>query len=58
MYLKIVMDLDNDAFEGDAHPEIKRILLNAIKLIEEGYEDGNLIDINGNSVGHYIIEGR
>lgn len=61
MRLKIVIDMDNSAFEGDAGYEIGRILGKiAVEFAGKdrfnicGYER-KLLDLNGNSVGKATV---
>lgn len=49
-------DLGNDAFAGaqlDRSNEISRLLRETADKIDTGEIDGTLLDINGNSVGHW-----
>lgn len=54
--MKIEFDTDNDAFaDGNADYEIIRIL-DSIKLkVSQGYNEGVIIDINGNKIGNWIF---
>jgi hypothetical protein len=67
MKFKLEMNCGNAAFEGDATPEIGRILHNLAQRVEEGepldptnkVDDGRtyvLHDINGNKVGTATVE--
>jgi|TARA_Y100000310_G_scaffold150484_1_gene149931 hypothetical protein len=58
MKAKIEIELDNDAFQPSAGPELARILRNLANDLDE-YPDACEIvvaDINGNSVGYFEIE--
>lgn len=60
MVLQISINLDNEAFQPDTN-EVQRILRNlADKLTDKLPRDGHkrsIQDINGNSVGHWVILG-
>lgn len=46
---------DNAAFEEDRNGEVIRLLKRVIEQIENGEEDGSLLDINGNKVGKFKL---
>ena len=58
--MKLIIDLEsgNAAFAGDAAPETARILRDRANRLESGdaEPDGNLRDVNGNTVGHYAFD--
>lgn len=65
MKLKIEMHLDNAAYREYApHPETGELIPEVVAAdlkkvadkIEMGYRSGNIIDINGNVVGQWIIK--
>ena len=50
-------ETDNAAFtDGLCRYETSRILRNLAKKIEAGANEGSIIDINGNSIGHFQFE--
>lgn len=60
--LTLTINLDNDAFQPDAAPEIARLLRGAADYVERRGADviqcgrvAGLHDINGNLVGSYTI---
>lgn len=52
---RLEISTDNNAFVEGAHDEIARILENAAASLRAGssVSTGNLIDVNGNSVGQW-----
>ena len=58
MKAKIEINLDNDAFQPSAGPELARILRNLANDLDEHPDAYGIVvaDINGNSVGHFEIE--
>lgn len=65
--LKIEIRTGNAAFQSDENAtqweqdyyrnqEIKRVLKNVVNQIENGYESGSCMDINGNKVGTWSID--
>ena len=58
MKAKIEINLDNDAFQPSAGPELARILRNLANDLDEHPDACEIVvvDINGNSVGHFEIE--
>lgn len=47
---------DNAAFqEGQRPHELGRLLRKVAGEVENGYEEGHILDINGNKVGAWII---
>jgi len=58
MKAKIEINLDNDAFQPSAGPELARVLHNLADDLED-WPDADVIiikDVNGNSVGRYENE--
>lgn len=56
MKFKLNFDCDNSAFGDDIfsrNEEIKRILLEVSKNLENGYEFFPVYDVNGNKIGKY-----
>lgn len=54
--VKIEFSTDNSAFEdGNKEQEISRILKDIEKKVENGYENGIIMDINGNKIGWWHI---
>jgi len=52
------IDTSNAAFsvrEGGPVQEVTRILRATIALLESGIDETNLQDINGNTVGRYLL---
>lgn len=56
MTVYIEIKCDNEAFGDNPEIEIARILNKLAKNIEFGVREHNLIDSNGNVVGHFDIE--
>lgn len=51
-------ELESAAFHPDPGPEVARILRRLADRLEEGEQgDWNLLDVNGNSVGHAMFAG-
>lgn len=58
MHLKLVINLDNAAFAGDALPgEVARILREtAGDMVDNGVRPPRFLrDINGNQIGHAVV---
>jgi hypothetical protein len=55
--LTVTIETDNAAFEGDAGPELSRILRGLARRLEDGETQGRLRDSNGNTVGRFELEG-
>lgn len=53
---RLTIDTGNDAFTGDALPEIRRLMGVVAKKIGNGQHEGNLLDSNGNTVGQFTFE--
>jgi len=49
--LKINFATGNEAFQGDETGETVRILREIAKKIEQGRENGSVMDLNGNKIG-------
>tara|TARA_B100000925_G_C21782969_1_gene377053 strand:- start:17 stop:223 length:207 start_codon:yes stop_codon:yes gene_type:complete len=67
MIFKCEIEMDNAAFDPDPLLELRRLLINAAMRFEQlqgsdplGWDlnNGWFIDINGNKVGRYTIEGK
>ena len=67
MIFKCEIEMDNAAFDPDPLLELRRLLINAALRFEQlqgsdplGWDlnNGWFIDINGNKVGRYTIEGK
>ena len=54
---KIEFETDNAVFHNSGATETARILRTIAKRIEEGNLDGKVMDLNGNSIGHYELNG-
>ena len=54
---KLEFSTDNAAFDSYGASETARILRKIAKRIEEGTLDGKVLDLNGNSIGHYDLNG-
>lgn len=60
MKLKLTMDMDNAAFDGelgDPSGEAARILRHVAGQVEADYTSGFLRDVNGNATGYWEIAG-
>ena len=53
--MKVQFDTDNAIFEVNAHEEIARILCKIARQVETGATSGNVIDINGNTIGKWEV---
>ena len=53
--MKIQFETINAAFENYKEGEISRILCSIARKIESGSTSGNVIDINGNTIGNWEI---
>lgn len=57
----LTVSLDNDAFTGDATPELVRILSDVAGKLESWGADnyrnstGSIVDVNGNRVGGFVV---
>jgi hypothetical protein len=49
--MTIKFKTDNAAFEEDFSGEVVRILQVIIQDVERGYDNGAIMDVNGNKVG-------
>lgn len=54
---ELVFKMDNFAFQPYPENEIIRILDEVKINMEDGKTSGKVMDINGNSIGHYKIKG-
>lgn len=52
---KVEIKTGNAAFEGNPEYEVKRILKEIEKKIEQGFSSGVCMDINGNKVGNWLL---
>jgi hypothetical protein len=57
MKLKLEVQCDNAAFGDAFEVELARILRVAADRIERGADRGNLLDVNGNTVGAFKLTG-
>lgn len=55
MQLVIRIDCDNDAFADSLPGEVGWILANLTNKLREGNLSGTLRDVNGNTVGEYVL---
>lgn len=56
MAFSLTLDTDNAAFEdGLTGHEVARILRSAADRLEQGEDSGQLRDVNGNTVGSYLL---
>lgn len=53
--MKIEFSTGNAAFDEYGDYEVKRILAKIIEQVENGYEDGVIMDINGNKIGEWEL---
>lgn len=49
------INLSGEAFKGDALAEIAEVLVSAEGIVRQGYEKGELRDVNGKTCGGYEI---
>ena len=56
MRFTMTFKMDNAAFEDEPATEAARLLLQAAEAVEDGYEDGACVDINGNRVGQWEVK--
>ena len=54
--MKIEFSTGNAAFDEYRDYEVKRILEKIIEQVENGYEDGVIMDINGNKIGEWTMK--
>jgi hypothetical protein len=55
MEFTVTLTCDNDAFADDLRGETARILRRLADSVENGYDAGNLADVNGNTVGSFAF---
>lgn len=55
---KLTIKTDNEAFSEDPGYEIARILKKIAQKLEDGDTNGPVMDVNGNKVGQWVLEGR
>ena len=56
--LTVIINADNAAFEDDRNAELSRILrklADRLEFVSADFDGGQLIDINGNSVGWWKV---
>lgn len=53
--MKIEFSTGNAAFDEYGTYEVERILEKIIRQVENGYEDGVIMDINGNKIGEWEL---
>ena len=56
MQFTMTFKMDNAAFSDEPATEAARLLLQAAEAVEDGYESGDCIDINGNRVGQWEVK--
>lgn len=56
MKLTVDLAMDTAAFDDDLGEEAARILEVVAHKLRDGYQDGRLRDVNGNTVGCWQIE--
>lgn len=54
---KLEFDTDNAAFDHRAASETARILREVGEKIKNGYFNGKVMDVNGNSIGTFELNG-
>lgn len=57
MELELRINMDNAAFNERIVPETKRLFEDVLAQIGSGHLEGRIMDVNGNSVGNWIISG-
>ena len=55
---KLSIETDNAAFGEMPEIEVIRILKETIILLEQGFDEQTLHDVNGNNVGKYTLNKR
>ena len=53
--MKIYFDTDNAAFDEYGDAEVRRILEEIADKVEQGYDYGSILDINGNIIGTWSM---
>ncbi len=53
--LHVRIQLDNEAFQEDRAAEIARLLKVVAKHLAQGFNDGDLVDYNGNRCGAWRV---
>lgn len=53
---KLTIKTDNAAFGDEPGYEVARILRDIAHKVEEGYTSGSVLDVNGNTVGHFDLK--
>lgn len=57
MTFTLYIECDNGAFQGQRAAEVARILSRAASLVRSEVRDGTLLDLDGNTVGHFQFQG-
>lgn len=55
MMFKCAFEIDNDSFADDTETEIANTLLRIESAVRLGEKGGNIMDLNGNSIGRWTI---
>jgi len=58
MKITIEIRTDNDAFVERYDHQLSEILSTVSYKVVDGQKDGNIRDINGNTVGKFTVEGE
>ena len=53
--MKIKFNTSGQAFEDYGDTEVERILEEIIAKVKNGYTEGKILDINGNSIGEWEL---
>lgn len=53
---RLVIKLENEAFEEDHDQEIARILFAVAEKVRAGEDGAKILDVNGNTVGMFRFE--
>jgi|TARA_B100001094_G_scaffold290218_1_gene307635 hypothetical protein len=56
--IRIMYQIGNDAFDDTPLPETKRIFAEILECMGNGSVGGLILDINGNGIGSWVIEGH
>ena len=48
-------NMDNDSFQESMIPQIHEIMENTAGMIEQGYLQASIFDVNGNKIGYWDI---
>ncbi len=55
MDLKLIINMDNAAFDDEPATETARLLERVAQQVRDGRESAPVMDINGNNVGYWEI---